>query len=369
MEGLAKSRRAHRLLALPHDVLAELLATSCETDLALCARADALLQQEKPLPGWCTDILLSPDLLPHLLELLELCDARVASVCSAWAAGWAALLRARRYVDPKPLRVFPLPETPHGMAVLPNGDICIGGAEDMRFISPQGEVAGEAWQGFVQAGLKRDYPFLDSANTLLVIDLHNQAVVRQRLSDGAVLARSPVLVHDEYSALSGGMASANDKLYVMEEYKVHVLNSQTLQPCFHFGRFSCASDCAIRGDELYVATATRGELPIFDLAGRTLRRTLRGAFGKPRRIQIYHDLIYMLECCDRRSDNPVIHEWACRRLLVLRLDGTLRQEIRLGSSLLEMQLHGGELFVGGSQVEGAGPGAPVQGVCHVFRVA
>lgn len=46
---------------------------------------DILVSKCMPLPDWCvTDVLLSPDLMPHLFEPLTFKDAAVASTCSAW---------------------------------------------------------------------------------------------------------------------------------------------------------------------------------------------------------------------------------------------------------------------------------------------
>ena len=49
-------------------------------------RADAILAAHKPLPQWAVEgVLLSSDLVPHLLAPLQLKDGAVAAVCSRWA--------------------------------------------------------------------------------------------------------------------------------------------------------------------------------------------------------------------------------------------------------------------------------------------
>ena len=65
------SRLALRLESLSHAELLELAVLGCETNATVSARADTLLARHKPLPGWAvSQVLLSDDLLPHLLQLL-----------------------------------------------------------------------------------------------------------------------------------------------------------------------------------------------------------------------------------------------------------------------------------------------------------
>ena len=70
---MASSRLAVRLATLAPEVLAEYAASLCEC-FHQSSGADALLAQHQPLPGWCVDVLLSPDLLPHIMEPLALAD-------------------------------------------------------------------------------------------------------------------------------------------------------------------------------------------------------------------------------------------------------------------------------------------------------
>ncbi len=52
-----------RLAKLSHAHLVELAAKACESSPQLKNKADALIAQVAPLPAWCVDILMSPDLL------------------------------------------------------------------------------------------------------------------------------------------------------------------------------------------------------------------------------------------------------------------------------------------------------------------
>ncbi len=45
---------------------------ACEGSPELKNKADALIAKVSPLPSWCVDVLLSPDLLPQLFSSLGL---------------------------------------------------------------------------------------------------------------------------------------------------------------------------------------------------------------------------------------------------------------------------------------------------------
>ena len=100
------SRLAVRLATLPHDALvqlfthdalAEFAAQACADSPAVAARAEAVLAAHQPVPQWAVEgVLLSSDLVPHVLAPLEQEDGAAAAACSAWAAGWRATAEERR---------------------------------------------------------------------------------------------------------------------------------------------------------------------------------------------------------------------------------------------------------------------------------
>ena len=119
------SRIAARLADLSHAQLVEIAAAGCEASTEVKNRADALLAAHKPLAQWAVEgVLLSSDLVPHLLAPLQLEDGAAAAVCSRWAEGWKATSEGRRRLT----RVafdFPqdlLGERSLDMAVVPGGD-------------------------------------------------------------------------------------------------------------------------------------------------------------------------------------------------------------------------------------------------------
>ena len=60
-------------------------------------RTDAILEAHKPLAQRAEGVLLlSSDLVQHLLAPLQLEDGAAAAVCSRWAEGWKATSEGRR---------------------------------------------------------------------------------------------------------------------------------------------------------------------------------------------------------------------------------------------------------------------------------
>ena len=119
------SRLAARLVDLSHAQLLEIAAAGCEASAEVKNRADAILAAHKPLAQWAVEgVLLSSDLVPHLLAPLQLADGAAAAVCSRWADGWKATSEGRRRLT----RVafdFPrdlLGKLSLGMAVIPGGN-------------------------------------------------------------------------------------------------------------------------------------------------------------------------------------------------------------------------------------------------------
>ena len=85
------SRMGPRLFELSHAQLLEIAAAGCEASADVKNRADAILAAHMPLPQWAVEgVLLSSDLVPHLLAPLQLEDGAVAAVCSRWADSWKA---------------------------------------------------------------------------------------------------------------------------------------------------------------------------------------------------------------------------------------------------------------------------------------
>jgi hypothetical protein len=61
-----------RLANLSYAQLLGIAVDACEGSPELKNKADALIAKVSPLPSWCVDVLLSPDLLPQLFSSLGL---------------------------------------------------------------------------------------------------------------------------------------------------------------------------------------------------------------------------------------------------------------------------------------------------------
>ena len=119
------SRLAARLADLSHAQLVEIAAAGCDASTEVKNRADALLAAHKPLAQWAVEgVLLSSDLVPHLLAPLQLEDGAAAAVCSRWAEGWKATSEGRRRLRKVAFNFPPDLLDAHSleMAAVPGGD-------------------------------------------------------------------------------------------------------------------------------------------------------------------------------------------------------------------------------------------------------
>lgn len=93
------NRCAARAAGLSHDELADLIG---ELSVTSDARSliDTALAQRQPLPEWAvSNVLTSPDLLPHILtakDVFNSWDCAISRVCKQWHQTWAATVEQRR---------------------------------------------------------------------------------------------------------------------------------------------------------------------------------------------------------------------------------------------------------------------------------
>ena len=115
-----------RLANLSYAQLLEIAVDACESSPDLKNKADALIAKVAPLPSWCVDVLMSPDLLPQLFSSFGLSEHKVAGVCTTWSHAYSRQLRRRRYVDPRSVRqLADVPTRPSGLCMLPGGVLAI----------------------------------------------------------------------------------------------------------------------------------------------------------------------------------------------------------------------------------------------------
>jgi len=367
------SQAAQLMQPLLFKLVADALTELPKRGHPLHSRADALIALRKPLPTWCVDdVLLSPDLLPHMFESLVemmpegelLGHSPAAAACSMWSGAfrgaWTTFIRRHGYLLPRPQRIKMLPEVrPLCLAEMPDGAMCFHASgtdaddeteddEDididrhrqrLRFLTAHGEPIpdGGAWANLAQVRFARPRALQLHEEAMLVADTHydEEHVRRVRLSDGVELARSPLLERIRKMCVN------DDSCFVATTTAVCVLDAHTLELRYSFGEFGAAVDCAVWHDEVYVADRHKdaeGELEVFSLDGTHLR-TVEGEFSHPNAIIVRNDRIYMLERnpeVEGAEDSDDDLDWdqyanddMPQRLLVLALDGSFRQIIDL----------------------------------------
>ena len=372
---------------------AEVFASQGISNVAL-AQASAMrqhpwLQSIKPLPSWCADeVMLSVNLLPSLLDSLELSHANVARVCSQYRVAWAALLHRRRYLHPKPLRVLEMPMNTVGclqdgkwlLAAERHADCC--SLQCAALQTTQGTtqtfavVAGGApWAALgpidiVEAKLTPEAVFLIQSWADPDHYADHGHVLKLRL-DGTELARSAVM-----SDLQGLVVVDAERILAFNPRNIHVLDARTLKQSLMFGEFDNIWCCAMGDGGVIVADIKhRGLLTIYSLTGELLR-TLRGDFGGPERVLMHENRIYVIDTAYYRDDGPGEGAWS--RLVVLDSQtGAVHQVVSImcgAASVdedmedpLKMFFHDGDLHVECCRESQPGPPYPsrirVFGVC------
>ena len=321
------SRMAARLADLSHAQLVEIAAAGCEASTQVKKRADAILAAHKPLAQWAVEgVLLSSDLVPHLLAPLQLEDGAAAAVCSLWAEGWKATSEGRRRLR-KVAFDFPqdmLGEMSLDMAVVPGNDELVvrsGATVHIlgRDMSTSTSFELSSYYGDVVASEKFIYAS-EGGNE-----------VRCLTHDGTEVAK-----YEEQDKCIASLAVAPCGLlfcllYVMDVHtqdEIVALDAQTLQPRHRFGLSLLDGACgmAVVGEELFVCDTGNDRLQVFSLAGEH-RRSITGEWKRPTALCFVKDRLYLLEEADKARDkegNPV-NPLRGRRIFVLSLKGETLQ--------------------------------------------
>ena len=325
------SRMAARLADLSHAQLVEIAAAGCEASTEVKNRADALLAAHKPLAQWAVEgVLLSSDLVPHLLAPLQLEDGAAAAVCSRWAEGWKATSEGRRRLRKVALD-FPheLLNTPClRMAVTPDGDELVVRSDStvrilgrgmsssgtiIELTNHHGEIA--ASEEFIYASMYDEVGCFTHAGTEVTSyqlnDLSNKGI------DCLTLAPGGLLFFNLYDQDGGP-----------EQDEIVALDAQTLQPRHRFGLslLSDAGAMVVVGEELFVCDCGNDRLQVFSLAGEH-RRSITGEWKRPLALCFVKDRLYLVEEADPEEDaaGNLICPLQGRRIFVLSLQGNTLQ--------------------------------------------
>ena len=319
------SRLAARLVDLSHAQLLEIAAAGCEASTEVQNRADAILAAHKPLPQWAVEgVLLSGDLVPHLLAPLQLEDGAAAAVCSRWADGWKATSEGRRRLTQV---AFDFPQELLGVsstfsiAVIPGGDELVVRSGCTVRILARDMSSGASFESEPQsqycsyiAASEQHFYMTDSNEE--VCSLTHAGTEVAKYGDGTKFIFCPVLA-------PGGLLfcvlsqDGNEK-----EDEIIALDAQTLQPRYRFGlsmlNFACGM--VTIGEELFVCDRDNNRIQVFSLAGEH-RRSITGEWKRPSGLYFVKDRLYLVEKKDG-TDNPL----QCgRRICVVSLQGDMLQ--------------------------------------------
>jgi hypothetical protein len=326
------SRLSLRLGQLPHDVLAELAARLCSDSPALQAAAEECMAAHTPLPHEMVErVLLSPDLVPHILGPLEAEDGAAAAVCSQWLAGWKATNEApwRRRLKQVPLD-FPeeLLTYDLSMAGTPDGRLVVRADSEVHILDRSMRVlqtlAGEYSAGeYAGAGSDRadltasdDSIFWCPGASSLCRSTYDGTTVAEYRLEGFEFA-FPVLAPGGLLFGVTYMKGEDD-----DQDEIIALDAQTLQLRHRFGRglLIDAERLAVVGDELYVCDTGNHRLQVFSLTGEH-RRSIMGEWRSPVGLCCVKDRLYLVE----RPHSNFLSQGS--RLLVLSLQGDVLQVV------------------------------------------
>ena len=332
---MPSDRLSLRLGQLPHEVLAELAAQLCSDSLALQATAEECMAAHNPLPHEMVErVLLSPDLVPHILGPLEAEDGAAAAVCSQWLAGWKATNEPRRRLKQVP---FDLPEeigtcsgmtmagTPDGRLVVSTGSQVRIFDRSMRFLQT---VTGESLT--VTSIAANDDSIYHGGRQALRRISHDGTTAAEYQLEGYDFAY-PVLAHGGLIFCVMFVINEDEDDIQNDRDEIIALDAQTLQPRHRFGLglLNDANQLAVGGDELYVCDSGNDRLQVFSLTGEH-RRSIMGEWRSPAMLCFANDRLYLVErdyTTDDEEDEDTNNSFRGRRILVLSLQGDILQVV------------------------------------------
>ena len=352
---MPSDRLSLRLGQLPPDVLADLVARLCSESAALQAAAEACLAAHNPVPHWAVErVLLSPDLVPHILGPLVAEDGAAAAVCSQWSAGWKATNEPRRRLKQVPFGfpeellchdTFQIPDLE--MAGTSGGRLVVRAGSEVHIIDRSKRVL-QAVAGDLQADAG-DYPNrwvdnLCAADDDSIFFCHGVTDVtdgrlRRSSHDGTLAAEYQLEGYGfSFAVLApGGLLFCviyEDNYYDDDTPdEIIALDAQTLQLRHRFGLGLLNDPCqlAVGADELYVCDTNPNRLQVFSLTGEH-RRSIVGEWKMPQFICFVKDRLYMIErACEVEveadDEDRVTKLLQGRRIIVLSLLGEILQVV------------------------------------------
>ena len=321
-----------RLANLSYAQLLEFTVNACESSPEIKNKADALIAEVAPLPSWCVDILLSPDLLPQLFSSLGLSEHAAAGVCSTWSGAYSRQLRRRRYVNPRSERYLPdVPNHPNGLFMLPGGVLAIATCEahsrsTVNFVAARNDSDPQALAAYRASSLaaRRFEWLMGLAHTndgLLACSLDDASTALYKFAkDGSMdeLATVPVLADYDRGFKRCAVHQQTQRTYALGNSKGgnHALvlidaNLQVFATVEATGGipegfdedydedYEPIRDVAVHGDQVIVLTTdhhSKGSgLRLLDLDGRFLRTIAAAQFHNPWVVTVSHGRAFVID--------------------------------------------------------------------------
>ena len=321
-----------RLANLSYAQLLEIAVDACESSPELKNKADALIAEVAPLPSWCVDVLLSPDLLPQLFSSLGLSEHAAAGVCTTWSHAYSRQLRRCRYVNPTRVRqLADVPMRPTGLCMLPSGVLAIasfgaGSQSAVKFVAARHDTDPQAL-----AACRDPNPNCLAARRfvwstglaltndgLLVCEADNPSTALYKFAkDGPMdeLATVPALADYERGFSRCAVHQQTQRTYALGEdedgNQALVLLDANLQVVaaveatgyapedFEDQGNEPVRDVAVHGDQVIVLTSDdhpKGSgLRLLDLDGQFLRTIAARLFRKPQAVTASHGRAFVVD--------------------------------------------------------------------------
>jgi hypothetical protein len=359
----ADGRFAARLAGLSHDAL---LAYAIRLSSLHRHTADALLVPHSPFPDWARDeVLLSEDLLPKLLVVLDLTASAAAAVCHAWHSAWQAtddhrrgLRRPTHFELPFSLRswskVIALPgsrllltdtaddETPAADETTRIADVnmqTISCEQQDESIVPLRLSSFAGLHGGVATG----------SDLFLCFDIG--AALRRYPVEDLALVDSPVCTaeftddEDSYNGFDAIALAPNNRIFTVgyqdndgESDEVCCFSADTLEVKYKFGRGRFKGGVfglAVCGQELIATDRADHRLQVFSFDGEH-QRDVVGRFRRPEKLLHFDGRLYLVEEADFDTGDPDLdeeeemeYEQLARRIFVLTPEGDTLQIYKL----------------------------------------
>ena len=362
---------------MPFNRLAARLAQMLLRPICTSARYARRVAPRVPLPDEIVErVLLSPDLVPHILGPLKAEDGAAAAVCSQWLAGWKETNEPRRRLRevlfdlPEELQTADDPLCSLHVAATPDGRLVASAFTEnqlteqltvhildrsMRVLKSVTDQPGSwsvAYRHPVAADDHSVYYVAGSHQpgssvVMLRTSLDGSSAAEYGFHEGHDLVSKPVL--------AGGLLFCVISTYLRYggdgQIEIFALDAQTMQLRHRFGRgllfceFSnvdigvpgdggeivwrrCFArsgvPLAVGGDELYAGVANQNCLQVFSLTG-VHRRSVRGEWRMPElsHLCVENDRVYLVAA--QGADGDVADVTQLRSLLVLSKHGEILQ--------------------------------------------